>query len=50
MRREEGEKGKAGQEVKKRDVSRVAAERAYTPNQIPPSPHSIPYSFTSLLP
>lgn len=35
--REEDEEGKAGQEVEWRDVSRVAAKRAYTPNQIFPS-------------
>lgn len=51
--REEGEEGKAGQEVGWRDVSRVAAERAYTPNQIFPSsqllspalPHPLPLMF-----
>lgn len=35
----EGEEGKAGQEVRLKDVSRVAAQRACTPNQILPSHH-----------
>ena len=38
-RTEEGEEGKAGQEVRLRDESRVAAQRACIPNQILPSHH-----------